>query len=63
MARVRNQAAYLCICIFMEIFMEIFACPKRKFSGNCLSKRQAKQVLTKSLSDNEQNSEVESGEQ
>ena len=37
------QLCYWCVHI------EIFACPKGRFSGNCLSKRQAAQVLAKSL--------------
>ena len=32
-----------------KLFIEIFACPKRRFSGNCISKRQAGWVLAKSL--------------
>ena len=33
-------------------FIEIFACPKRSFSGNYMSKRQAGRVLAKSLAHN-----------
>ena len=32
-----------------RIFIEIFACPNRRFLGNYLSKRQVGQVLAKSL--------------
>ena len=27
----------------------MFACPKRRFSGNCLSKRQAGRIMVKSI--------------
>ena len=33
----------------MKIFIEFFACPKRRFSRNCLFKRQVGRVLAKSL--------------
>ena len=32
-----------------DFFIENFACPKRRFSANCLSKRQAEWVLAKFL--------------
>ena len=34
---------------YWKFSIEIFACPKRRFSGNCLSKTQAGRVLIQSL--------------
>ena len=33
----------------LQFLKDNFACPKRRFSGNCPSKRQAERVVNKSL--------------